>query len=85
MEVFNLTINIWEERIVKDDGSKEPKKAFIYFQEYLNLGVDAAAKLIKRESAVELDTSNGKFTNLSNKEVGDLFRSAMMNGGEDFF
>ncbi|MCQ2738507.1 MAG: hypothetical protein MJ224_07860, partial [archaeon] len=31
--------NIWEERIVKDDGCKEPKKAFIYFQEYLNLGV----------------------------------------------
>lgn len=34
-----MTINIWEERIVKDDGCKEPKKAFIYFQEYLNLGV----------------------------------------------
>ena len=37
--VFSMTINIWEERIVKDDGCKEPKKAFIYFQEYLNLGV----------------------------------------------
>lgn len=36
---FNMSINIWEERIVKDDGCKEPKKAFIYFQEYLNLGV----------------------------------------------
>ena len=38
-ERFSMTINIWEERIVKDDGCKEPKKAFIYFQEYLNLGV----------------------------------------------
>ena len=32
-----------------------------------------AAKLIKRESAVELDTKPGKFTNLSAEEVGDLF------------
>ncbi|MCQ2738440.1 MAG: hypothetical protein MJ224_07525, partial [archaeon] len=51
----------------------------------IKLGVDAAANLIKRESAVELDTSNGKFTNLSNKEVGDLFRSAMMNGRDGEF
>ena len=168
-EVFNLTINIWEERIVKDDGCKEPKKAFIYFQEYLYLGVgrklrevaentgktdryikklsytwdwveranaydmwlmeenkrlfeaetreryklandvgllsleifkamlknnpsvkvvelsvkdvkaaaDAAAKLIKKESAVELDTSNGKFTNLSGEEIGDIFLASI--------
>ena len=38
MEVFNLTINIWEERIVKDDGRREPEKAFKYFNEYLLLG-----------------------------------------------
>ena len=38
---------------------------------------DLAAKLIKKESAVELDTSNGKFTNLSNEEVADLFMSAV--------
>ena len=34
-----MTLNIWEKRIVKDDGCKEPKRAFVYFQEYLNLGV----------------------------------------------
>ena len=34
-----MVINIWEERMVKDDGCKELKKAFVYFQEYLNLGV----------------------------------------------
>ena len=33
-----MTINIWEERIVKDDGRREPEKAFKYFNEYLLLG-----------------------------------------------
>lgn len=158
-----MSINIWEKRIVKDDGSKEPKKAFIYFQEYLNLGPgrklrevaentgksnryikklsytwdwverandydmflmeenkrefeeetreryklansvslevlrafdkiikgnpsfkelkgagDLAANLIKKESAVELDTNNGKVTNLSAKEIGDIFMASMV-------
>ena len=27
--VFDMVINIWEERMVKDDGCKELKKAFV--------------------------------------------------------
>ncbi|MCQ2737866.1 MAG: hypothetical protein MJ224_04605 [archaeon] len=33
-----MSINIWEKRIVKDDGRREPEKAFKYFNEYLLLG-----------------------------------------------
>ena len=157
-----MTIKIWEERIVKDDGRREPEKAFKYFNVYLlfgggrslrevaeqtgksygylkklsrtwdwskrvnaydmwlmeenkqefeektkeryelanDVGLEAlklfasilkdnpevkdiraagnlAAKLIKRESAVELDTSNGKFTNLSGEEIGDIFLASI--------
>lgn len=37
---------------------------------------DMAAKLIKKESAVELDTNNGRVTNLSGEEIAEIMRKS---------